>query len=195
MKKIFKKIPLWLIVVLVFLLLHFTGAFPEVMGSMQRVLLWTGLFNARPQAAASAPRLQEHWLLEDLDGKRIDIQDLRGKVVVINLWATWCPPCVAELPSLRNLQARIEAEGKDNIRLLLVNVEGTGEREKVLRFATRKGITSATYFPLSPEPPLLHSKAIPATFVLSPSGQVVYRKKGMANYDTQAFWAFLQSLQ
>lgn len=196
MKKWFKRIPSWLATPGVVLVLYFTGTLPEVAGLMQRAILWTGLMDARPAGKPStAPVLQNHWQLQDLAGRRIDIQDLRGKVVVINFWATWCPPCVAELPGLRRLQARIEKEKTENIRLLLVNIEGNTQREKVLRFVNKKDIDSITYFPLSPVPGLLRSEAIPATFVVSPAGQLVYQKKGMANYDTQAFWEFLQSLK
>ncbi|NIK72579.1 thiol-disulfide isomerase/thioredoxin [Thermonema lapsum] len=195
MKNWFKKIPSWLFAVLLLLVLYSTGTLPSFIGGMQRLILWTGLMDARPQKMEAAPVLQEHWQLQTADGRQLALQTLKGKVLVINLWATWCPPCVAELPGLRRLQARIEQEGKENIHLLLVNIEEQKHKDKVLRFAKKKDIYSITYFPLSPIPALLQSKAIPATFVFSPSGQLVYRREGMANYDNQAFWEFLLSLE
>ena len=70
-----------------------------------------------------APALE----LPTLDGKQVDLKDLRGKVVLVNFWATWCPPCVEEIPSLQRLYARTRAQG---LEILAVDV---GEDEATMR--------------------------------------------------------------
>ena len=62
--------------------------------------------------------------LEALDGSKVSLQDYRGKVVLVNFWATWCPPCRAEIP---DIEAAFEARQDDGFIVLGVNVEETRE--------------------------------------------------------------------
>ena len=79
-----------------------------------------------------------------VDGEKIRLEDMKGKVVLVNFWATWCPPCVAETPTLRDLQSRYKDKG---FRILGVNLDGAREggdaqqaKATVKRFLIRHGI-------------------------------------------------------
>ncbi len=63
--------------------------------------------NAGPQTGALTPAIT----LSDLDGKSLTLNELRGRVVVLNFWATWCPPCVNEMPSLQKLHEALADKG------------------------------------------------------------------------------------
>src|SRR3569832_328482 len=100
--------------------------------SVLRRILFTfaivsGLLNARVVLAADeeafipvsgnpvAPKLALH----DMDGKLVDLKQIKGKVVIVNFWATWCPPCRAEMPSLQRLWKKL---GASKIQIVAVNV-------------------------------------------------------------------------
>ena len=60
------------------------------------------------------------YLGKDRQGKKVDLKDLRGKVVIVSFWATWCPPCRKELPVLETLQ---QHAGRDRVRVVAINIE------------------------------------------------------------------------
>ena len=84
------------------------------------------------QEGSAAPGFQ----LPTLAGERADLASFRGKVVVLNFWATWCPPCVAEMPSLERLHRSLGPEG-----LAVVTVSTDEDREILEEFVTRHGLT------------------------------------------------------
>lgn len=87
-----------------------------------------------PQESSSGPpvvgQAAPDFTLSDLGGKPFSLSALRGKVVIVNFWATWCPPCRAEMPSMEQLHRELGAEG---LVLLAVNVEKDG-RQTVPKF-------------------------------------------------------------
>lgn len=169
-----------------------------VVGTLQRGLLATGLMRptlpetppatpARPTAATGAayPDLP----LLTLDGRPTHLRVLRGKVVFLNLWATWCPPCVAELPSIQALAARVDTQ---RVAFALVSLDRQPRRAQA--FAQRQSLTLPIYFPAAPLPAPFETDAIPATFVLRPDGRVDFRHEGMADYDSPKVQAYLEGL-
>jgi thiol-disulfide isomerase/thioredoxin len=75
-------------------------------------------FRAALATLAADDRKRDHpdFTLNDLSGKPWQMADLRGKVVLVNFWATWCPPCRKELPSLEALSARFAGQGRTSRR-------------------------------------------------------------------------------
>ena len=127
------------------------------------------------------------WVLRDRSGERVSMESFRGSVVFLNFWATWCPPCVAELPEIRRAY---EKHGDDVVFLLV-----TGEEpDKVEAFMEKHGYDLPVYYPASAVPENLSVSAYPTTFILSPEGKIVSRKKGAANWDSRATTKIFQEL-
>jgi thiol-disulfide isomerase/thioredoxin len=75
------------------------------------------------------------------DGTKVDLKDLRGKIVLIDFWATWCVPCMRELPGLRNLYAKYKDKG-----VSVIGISLDGDKKALSKFLTSKGLPWPTYF-------------------------------------------------
>jgi len=121
--------------------------------------------------------------LTDLNGKTLSSSSLKGKVVLMNFWATWCPPCRAEIPDLISLQK------KYGDKLIVIGIsEDEGSVEDVRKFVAAQGMT----YPVAMSTPELRKifrgvVALPTTFVLDPDGKLEQKHVGMLNAaDTEA---------
>ena len=131
-------------------------------------------------ALASMPPARD-FVLNDLDGKSRRLSELRGKVVLVNFWATWCPPCRRELPSMERLWRLLNQE---DFVVLAVNV---GEDIDTV-FAFTGMLETAPTFPilLDRDSAVLKAwpvKGLPTTFVVDREGRVVYRAVGGRDFD------------
>ena len=121
------------------------------------------------------PIAVEPFTLTDLEGRTLSSADWKGKVVLVNFWATWCPPCLAEIPDLIALQ------NKYRDRLVVVGIsEDEISPDLVKRFATDRKIN----YPIAMTNPELYKRftginALPTTFVLDTNGQIVYKRVGI----------------
>lgn len=186
----------------IFGFLYLTGLHTEAIGQVQRLLLTTGLMKADIPATGEIATVMSEptygstemegksFRMTALDGKTVDFESLKGKVVFMNIWATWCPPCVAEMP---NIQSLYEKVGSDDIAFVMLSVDEGGV-EKVQKFIDKKGFTFPVYMPASQFPQEFYSNAIPTTFIISPEGKIVAKQEGMAEYDTKEVREFLQSM-
>ena len=124
------------------------------------------------QEPREAPSLR----LPDMDDEVVDIRDLRGKVVVVNFWATWCPPCRREMPSLERLH---QAAGDKGVVVLAVNV--AEDFDTVFPFFGT--IDPSPTFPVlfdtdSSSLTEWRVKGLPTTFVVGPDGRLAYKAVG-----------------
>lgn len=129
------------------------------------------------------------FVVEMFDGKKINIKDLKGKVVLINFWATWCPPCQEEL---KRVQKEIidHFKGKDFVFLAISREE---TREQVAKFRERNGYT----FPMGLDPDRkIYSKfataTIPRNFVIDKKGKIVAIEIG---YTKESFAELIQKIE
>jgi thiol-disulfide isomerase/thioredoxin len=200
-----KDIPGWAVMLAIFGVLYMTGLHTEALGQVQRLLLATGIKNADmpdPASTPSAPAVAVNsplattemvgadFQLVDLTGKVVPFSSLKGKVVFMNIWATWCPPCIAEMP---NIQSLYEKVGSDKIAFVMLSVDAGG-MDKVKKFIAKKGFTFPVYMPASQMPQEFESPSIPTTFVISREGRIVAKQMGMAEYDTKEVREYLQNL-
>lgn len=121
--------------------------------------------------------------LVGLDGKEVAIEDYRGKVVLLNFWASWCPPCVREIPDLVKLHKNYQDK---EFVILGVVVENPEAREKVVKkmvkdFSMSYPVLWASKEIIARFGPI---NAIPRTFILDPNGKIVEDLPGMGDYNT-----------
>ncbi|MGI4883382.1 MAG: TlpA family protein disulfide reductase [Janthinobacterium lividum] len=172
----------------------FTDLKAPVVGTLQRGLLATGLWRPTlPAGAPTRPRAggpyPHNVPLYTLDGRPATLRRFAGKVVVLNLWASWCPPCRAEMPALQHLYSQVDTA---RVAFVLVSLDENPARAR--RVVQQAGYTFPVFFPAAPLPKAFDTKSIPTTFVLRPDGTVATRHEGMADYDTAEFRAYLQQL-
>jgi peroxiredoxin len=133
-----------------------------------------------PIAGADTPAID--FQLADLNGHQVKLSDLRGQVVLLNFWATWCPPCKAEMPDLQRLYQ--EQGVRHNFTVLGVDVEENQAAAQA--FAIQYGLM----FPLLPDATGQVSndrysiRAIPTSFIIDRDGAVRYRWTGQQSRAT-----------
>lgn len=144
--------------------------------------------NEAPAAAPAAPRSRGRvgepmpdLELVSLAGEAVSPSALRGRAVLLNLWATWCMPCIAEMPELAALGERYAADG---LEVVGVSVDDAESRETVDAFVARHEIPFTVW--LDPDMRLngaLRVRGLPATFVLDRTGRIVARRDGPVTAD------------
>jgi len=142
----------------------------------------------RPPPFPTEAAMEYNWRVRGLDGKELDVAEIKGKVIFLNFWATWCPPCVAEMPGIQRLYDEVKS-GK--ISFLCVSEE---DRTKVIKFASERGFTFPIYTLVGKRPQTLETRGIPATFIISREGQIVFKHLGAAQWDDKTSIAFIERL-
>jgi len=117
-----------------------------------------------------------NWYLVDMNGNRHPFSEFKGQPVFLNLWATWCPPCIAEMPSIQ----RLYDEYGDKMAFVLASQE---EANTIQAFVKSKGYTFPIYNLAGGMPNVLSSRSIPASFLISSEGKVIMKKQGAAKWD------------
>lgn len=179
----------------VLLTLFFTGLHTEVFGFLQRGVLATGIMNPDVNEETNAvdtenyPKADFRLNLIDSKGEKISMEQFKGKVIFVNVWATWCPPCIAEMPGINSLFNDV----KDDVVFLMLSVDQDFEKAK--RFNEKKGFDFEVYKLDGAIPEMYYTESIPTTFVISAKGELALRHEGMADYNTTEFKQFLQSLK
>ena len=118
-----------------------------------------------------------NWTLKGVDENVLNLKDFKGKILFINLWATWCPPCVGEMPEIQDLYDTFKAE--DDIQFLMISNENTA---KISRFVQSKNYNFPVFSTQSQSPASFATNSIPTTFVVSKSGKIVIKEIGAANW-------------
>ncbi|EIJ39182.1 TlpA family protein disulfide reductase [Galbibacter orientalis] len=128
-----------------------------------------------------------NWSLVSLEGEQLEFSDLKGKVVLVNFWATWCPPCIAEMPSLQKLYK----DYGDRVVFVFVSNE---EKKTLAKFLEKHQYTLPVFNSFSEVPKHLISKSIPATYLISKDGGIVIDEKGAANWNSDKMRSTLDKL-
>jgi len=177
----------WGIFAGVLIFLYATGLHTELAGGMQRLLLMTGLMDANEKVPIEEQISTDYQLhLQDINGENVSLNDLKGQVIFINFWATWCPPCRAEMPEIQALYQ----EQKKDVVFLMVALDKDFEKAK--KFVQKKEFDFPIYQSVSSLPEEFKSRSIPATFVVSTDGKIVFRREGIADYNNVAFRKILE---
>lgn len=124
-------------------------------------------------------------------GEVVTLADFKGKVVFINFWATWCPPCIAEMPSIQILHDKF----KDDSDVVILTVEIESKKEKAKQFMKRKKLTLPVYYPNSNLPIVLFDGTLPTTVILDKEGNIAHKTLGMADYSGNDIVDFLKEIK
>ena len=159
---------------------------------LARLFIRGGLMGGFPppsfEGRLEAGEMDYDWTLRSLDGQKLDLAATRGKVIFLNMWATWCPPCRAEMPSIQRLYDRMKDEG---VVFILVSDESP---ERVRRFVEKERLTLPVYTSVGQIPAVLQTPGIPATFIVSPQGKIAFKHMGAARWDDPRCVEFLRGL-
>ncbi len=134
---------------------------------------------------ASNPQPAPPFLVNALDGEMISTADWHGKVVLVNFWATWCPPCREEIPAL----IRLQDQYKDRLQIVGISMDDEDQANHVAEFAKQAGIN----YPIVMASPEMIAEyggvpALPTSFVVNPNGGVVQKHVGLhepAEYEAE----------
>ncbi|TXJ00008.1 MAG: TlpA family protein disulfide reductase [Chryseobacterium cucumeris] len=129
-------------------------------------------------------------MLKNEDGKVIDPSALQNKVVFINFWASWCPPCRAEFPSVQKLYDQYK--NNPDMVFLTVNLDDTPAPGK--SYLKEKGFTVPFLTPAGNIPDVLYSGSLPTTIVLDKKGEIRLHHKGLADYSKDSFYKQIDEL-
>jgi thiol-disulfide isomerase/thioredoxin len=157
---------------------------PSVKAGVMQGLMKVGLFQpAMPEEVSPAGNMAPDMSFMDGEGKTFTLSSLRGKVVFLNFWATWCPPCRAEMPSINTLYGQF----KDDKNVVFLTVDTDGNYKKAKSFLNKKQYSLPLYVADSQIPGELLGRSIPTTVIINKKGQIAYRQEGAADYGNKRF--------
>ena len=185
---------------ILFIVLVLTGAFAAGL-----MLAFSSQPDTKPGQKTISGEKSDHgqWIIHSLPK---DISDLRvldmagqerslpydgGQWVLLNLWARWCPPCVAELPSLDRLQSAMGQEFQ-----VIALATDNGSADEILKFAQERTLTNlmVLHDPKMASLPKLNVKGLPSTILISPDGKEIGRIEGEAVWDSPNMIAAIKDL-
>jgi thiol-disulfide isomerase/thioredoxin len=189
--KVFLMLKPYFFILLIVGALQITGQLSTVLGYGQQAILATGVLNATDDVEAGEA-FDFNFEAITPNGKPLDPKALQGKVVFLNLWATWCGPCRAEMPTIQKLYE----ENKDpNVVFAMLSLDrGATAQRKVQDYISKSGYTFPVYILNGQATGQLAVQIIPTTYVISKKGTVAKTETGMTNYNTDRFKKFLAKL-
>ena len=157
---------------------------PEAKSFLIKQLLFTGLFNAEISSVNSSDNtLRNHFDFKDYEGNIQSTAGLKGKVVFINFWASWCPPCIAEFPSIEKFHSKF----KDNDKIVFVIINLDDDIATGKQFLDKRKFSLPIFQAVSAVPKEIYSGSLPTTIVLDKYGVMRLHHEGFANYDGEEF--------
>ncbi|MEH6656785.1 MAG: TlpA disulfide reductase family protein [Leeuwenhoekiella marinoflava] len=190
----------------VLVVVYSTGLHKPIIATLQRGILKTGIMNPKLKevpdtAGKTRVKGANSTAVEPGDPADLDVQffDEEGQLVsldamphkpyFINFWATWCPPCIAEMPGIANLYA----DKKEEVNFVLVSFDTDFEKAKA--FKAKKGFDFPIYRIAYDLPEMYNTGSLPTTVVINAEGKLALIHLGMADYDTEEFREYLEELQ
>ncbi len=163
---------------------------PDAKAWLMRQIISTGFLNSKIEKKKIEPRITENLSVRNDKGELINTSKLKGKVVFINFWASWCPPCRAEFPSIQKFYEKYK-ENKDLV-FLTVNLDDEAASGKAylnkeqfsVPFLVPEGSVSNVFF----------NGSLPTTVVLDKYGNIRMHRTGMADYSKNSFYEEINQL-
>ncbi|MBC7419025.1 MAG: TlpA family protein disulfide reductase [Pedobacter sp.] len=164
---------------------------PEAKAMMLQGLMKVGFFSLKIEQTAEVSSDLSGITFSNEKGQLVDLGNLKGKVILINFWATWCPPCRAEMPGLDKLYKQFDKD-KD---VVFIFADADGDLDKSAKFMQRHSYDFPIYKITSNIPTKIFESALPTTVIFDKQGRLSFRHEGMADYSDAKFVAFLNKLK
>jgi len=171
-------------------LLKFTGLLGDFAYITQSTALKTGLMDASTSSKKPVD-FDFNFKVKDLNETKYSFDQFKGKVIFLNLWATWCGPCKAEMPGIQELYNSLPA---DSVVFVMLSLDKEGLQPKVKKYITDKKFTFPVYMPSGFLTEQLNVPSIPTTFIINREGKIVSKEVGTTNFNTPKFKKFLLDL-
>ncbi len=166
-----------------FPIIFFGGAYLYVQSAFEG---FGGLNPPELSAESTVEIVTIDWTVKALDGTEVNLKDYaQGKTIFLNFWATWCLPCVAEMPSIDTLYSQLG----DTMAFVCVSNEAV---ETLKDFIKEKNYSFPIFHADTPPPPELNAAAIPATYIIAPDGKILLKHVGGADWSHESVIAFLR---
>lgn len=159
-----------------------------------KALMRTGLYKTEIKSDRKKMIESNTWVLPegivfaDSAGRKVNLANQKGKLLFVNFWATWCPPCRAEMPSINALRNKLKGK---NIDFYMVDVDQ--KTEESIKYMRKKQFDLPVHTIASFIPPEIFDGNLPTTLLISPEGKIVYHHIGAADYDDPEFLKLMNS--
>lgn len=120
--------------------------------------------------------------IQDMASNNVNLQSLKGKKVFVNLWASWCPPCRREMPSIEKLSKAVD---QNKVTFVMLSLDDNFDKAKA--FVKRQRLSLPIYYPAESLPAMFNVQGIPTTFIFDESGKLIQRIDGGDDYNTEAY--------
>jgi len=186
-KKILWELGLW---VGIPALLYITGYHVHVISAIQGIVIDTGIVQPSlvdEKIPIAMSDLQ--WRITNLDGETMRLESFKGKVIFINMWASWCGPCRAELPEIDNLYRK-----NTNPDLVFIIMSLDKDPDTMYKYLENNDFTFPVYRTYDQLPGFFNAGSIPTSYLIDKKGNLVMKTVGIASYDTPEFRDYLDRL-
>jgi peroxiredoxin len=182
-----KKYTAIYMVLLVAAILIMVDHYYETPVTLADVQLPPGVDTEKSEVGFKAPA----FTVRNLKGHRVQLADHKGKVVILNLWATWCGPCRVEMPGMENLYRRYRSQG---LEILAVSLD-KGSSDKVQTFADEYQLSFPVLLDSDGQVESRYASfTIPTTYVIDKKGMVVAEVDGAKNWESEETFEALEYL-
>ncbi|MFN2260660.1 MAG: TlpA family protein disulfide reductase [Psychroflexus sp.] len=128
-----------------------------------------------------------NWTIQDENLNSVNFGESKGNLILVNYWATWCGPCIAEMPSLQALYD----DYNEDMDFYFVTSE---KKITVDKFIAKEELDLPIYYLTSQPPKLLQSRSLPTTYVIDQDGHIIFKKTGAANWNSKTVRRTLDDL-
>ncbi|RYG22327.1 MAG: TlpA family protein disulfide reductase [Chitinophagaceae bacterium] len=165
---------------------------PSAKALVMQGLMEIGLFRPSVDSQKITPTSDLSAIkFKDANNNVISLGDLNGKIIFLNFWATWCPPCLAEMPAVNKLHQQFG--GDKEVVFLLVDADGNFKKAQA--YMDRKKYRMPVYTFAGELPKQIFNGSLPTTLVFDKKGRISYNGVGAANYASPKFIAFIAALK
>ncbi|SDL27934.1 Thiol-disulfide isomerase or thioredoxin [Salinimicrobium catena] len=129
--------------------------------------------------------------MKNSKGEQVSMEEFKGKVIFFNVWATWCAPCIEEMPTIHNLYK--EVKDREDVEFLMLSMDQ--DFEKAIEFREKYDYEFEIYRLTGPMPAMYHTKLIPTTFIINSEGKLVLQHDGMGEFDSGEFKEYFSGIK